>query len=258
MEWIFIIIALAVLSSKKKYTYFPKKKKRRKLSHYKSNYNNSNNDIKNKNSNNNYLNQEYNDCGYTNQGFSNIDKKMIKTLYSHEEQTESPKMLSYSEQYEAWINKPKEPEKLPYKKRDLLTPTEFEFYRYLRAICEHFLMRVCPKVRMEDFIEVTTIKERLKYRGYIKSRHVDYLITDRDFKIICAIELDDPSHGTKEAQKTDELKNEIYHTIGIPLYRVKTSEDYRVCVKEIMKYCIGIMKEWHGKKNDTVDATVEN
>ncbi len=191
---------------------------------------------------------------YTNRNPIIIERVHLKpsTVAEQQKNSESKtirKTLSYSEQYEAWINNPKEPKKLPYKQKSLLTPTEFYFYRYLRAICEHFYMRVCPKVRMEDFIEVTTRKEKMKYRGYIKSRHVDYLITDRNFKIICAIELDDPSHNTKEAQKTDEMKNEIYKTIGLPLYRVKTSEDYKERVKEIMKYCINIMKEWHGHKN---------
>lgn len=199
--------------------------------------------------------------------YSNRDPIIIERQHTkpgtvaEEQQKQSAttsKTLSYSEQYEAWINAPKEPKALPYKQKALLTPTEFYFYRYLRAICEHFYMRVCPKVRMEDFIEVTTRKEKMKYRGYIKSRHVDYLITDRDFKIICAIELDDPSHNTKEAQKTDEMKNEIYKTIGLPLYRVRTSEDYKERVKEIMRYCIGIMKEWHGKKIDTADTTGKN
>lgn len=153
---------------------------------------------------------------------------------------------SYSEQYKEWMEEKKEPKPLPYKQRPLLTKTEFEFCRCLRAVCDGYGMYVCPKVRMEDFIEVTTRKERMKYRGYIKSRHIDFLVCDKKFRILCAIELDDSSHGREEAQKVDKLKNEIYQTIGLKLYRVKTTDNYREKIKELMHYCIPIVRSRYG------------
>ncbi|MDE7211838.1 MAG: DUF2726 domain-containing protein, partial [Lachnospiraceae bacterium] len=35
----------------------------------------------------------------------------------------------------------------------------------------------------------------MKYRGYIKSRHVDFLICDSALHILAALELNDPSHS---------------------------------------------------------------
>ena len=65
---------------------------------------------------------------------------------------------------------------------------------------------MCPKVRLEDFIYVTNKQELYKYRGYIKSRHIDFLICDNDLHIKFAIELDDKTHNTEKAKSTDEFK----------------------------------------------------
>ena len=112
--------------------------------------------------------------------------------------------------------------KYPYKKTNLLTKTEYIFYKILKEECDkrHFL--ICPKVRMEDFLDVTCKNEQLKYRGYIKSRHIDFMICDQDLNILCGIELDDPSHYTQKAQKADAFKNDVFKGIGLPLYRIKT------------------------------------
>lgn len=134
---------------------------------------------------------------------------------------------------------------LPYKYRPLLTETEFQFYRYLRAVCGPYNVLVCPKVRLEDIIQITTNNQHIinQYRGYIKSRHIDFMLCDINMKVICGIELDDPSHWNKKAYYADSLKNAIYNTIGIKLFRVKTQEDYRTRVKEIMMYAIPKARE---------------
>lgn len=112
--------------------------------------------------------------------------------------------------------------KYPYKKTNLLTKTEYSFYKILKEECDKRNFLICPKVRMEDFLEVTCKDEQLKYRGYIKSRHIDFMICDQDLRILCGIELDDPSHYTQKAQKADTFKNDVFKEIGLPLYRIKT------------------------------------
>lgn len=108
----------------------------------------------------------------------------------------------------------------PYRKKYLLTKTEYSFYTILKQKCDTYNYLICPKVRLEDFIDVTTNIDKLKYRGYIKSRHVDFIICDNKLNIIAAIELDDSSHLNIKSQKTDEFKNNLFKTIGIPLYRI--------------------------------------
>lgn len=62
----------------------------------------------------------------------------------------------------------------PYKKKMLLTKTEYAFYNILKIKCDKNNVLICPKIRMEDFLEVTDKQNKLKYRGYIKSRHIHY------------------------------------------------------------------------------------
>lgn len=110
----------------------------------------------------------------------------------------------------------------PYRQKFLLTKTEYGFYKILEEKCTNSNLVICPKVRLEDFISVYGTKNIGKYRGYIKSRHVDFLICDKDLHIKAGLELDDSSHNTREAAKKDRFKNELFHSIGVPLFRIKT------------------------------------
>lgn len=126
---------------------------------------------------------------------------------------------------------------MPYQRNNLLTKTEYKFYLVLKKKCDEYNVLICPKVRLEDFIAVPVenFKEKQKYRGYIKSRHVDFLLTDRDLHILAGIELDDPSHETEQAMLIDEFKDNLFATIGIPLFRVKTNTRYSVHIDSILQ-----------------------
>lgn len=121
-----------------------------------------------------------------------------------------------------------------YKRKQLLTKTEYTFYGILKKKCDEASLLICPKVRLEDFIEVTA-EEKMKYRGYIKSRHIDFLICDSKLRIIAAIELDDSSHKSSKAQSADSFKNELYKTIGLTLYRIKTNESYNEKIEAMIQ-----------------------
>ena len=128
-------------------------------------------------------------------------------------------------------------EKLPYKKKNLFTKNEYKFYMQLSKIATEEKLKVFPKVRLEDFIETTIEdpKAKLKYRGYIKSRHVDFLICNEKLNILAAIELDDPSHYTKKAREIDNFKNNVFNTITIPLHRINSGSDYNAVIENIIK-----------------------
>ena len=130
-----------------------------------------------------------------------------------------------------------EMQKLPYSKTNLLTPTEYRFWTELKAVCDAKKLLICPKVRMEDFIQVnvSSYAEKQKYRSKIKSRHIDFMLCDNKLQILAGIELDDKSHNKEEAQKNDEFKNQVFFNLGLPLYRVKVkSENYADEIEQIM------------------------
>ena len=109
----------------------------------------------------------------------------------------------------------------PYKRKYLLTKNEYAFYKHLKTKCDQNNILICPKVRLEDIVEVTTTENKSKYRGYIRSRHLDFILCDNNLNVLCAIELDDNSHNTTKAQKIDTMKDNICKASNLPLYRIK-------------------------------------
>lgn len=123
----------------------------------------------------------------------------------------------------------------PYVKKMLLTKTEYAFYKVLKIKCDQNNMLICPKVRMEDFLIVTDKKNTLKYRGYIRSRHIDFMICDSKLYLLAGIELDDNSHYNKKTMEIDEFKNKVFQTIKLPLFRIRVSQGmYEKQIDEII------------------------
>ena len=128
----------------------------------------------------------------------------------------------------------KEVKYYPYKQKYLLTKTEYKFYKILKEKCDSKNILIFPKVRLEDFIDITSKQNKQKYRNYIKSRHIDFLLCNKNLNIIAAIELDDNSHNTQKAIKIDEFKNKLFQKIGIPLNRIKVASDYEYQINNII------------------------
>ncbi len=124
-----------------------------------------------------------------------------------------------------------------YEKKQLLTITEQYFYNSIEPICKKNNIKICPKVRMEDFVKVKAIgKEYNYYRNMIKGRHIDFLLTDNNLNIIAALELDDYTHNYAKNIKTDQFKNGLYLAIGITLHRIKVGSNYTEQIKNILRF----------------------
>lgn len=109
-------------------------------------------------------------------------------------------------------------QRYPYKKKYLFTKNEFHFYKQLQAIADKRNLIPLAKIRLADFIEVSEKSEYMKYFAKIKSKHIDFLLIDKNtLKIVAAIELDDNSHNTTK----DEFKNKLFQQVNIPLIRCK-------------------------------------
>ena len=92
------------------------------------------------------------------------------------------------------------------------------------------------KVRLEDIVRVKKVikgQAHWQLRGRVKSRHVDYLITDIDGVPLAAIELDGSSHN-KDALNADRLKDGIFEAVGLPLIRVRTGVDFAKAARRII------------------------
>lgn len=107
-----------------------------------------------------------------------------------------------------------------------MTETEQKFFNYLkRKFCEN--NHLFAQVRIGDLMEVNwsvlpSYTKNCDHARYaISSLSVDYVITDSDFKIICAVELDDKSHQNPDRQERDKMVNMAFKSAGIRLLRYK-------------------------------------
>lgn len=127
-----------------------------------------------------------------------------------------------------------EPEVYPYIScGSILTPTELAFFKALVPVINE-QWHIFTKVRLEDIINVKPGLERkvaYGFRGRIKSRHIDFVLCDKDtLEILMCIELDDSSHQRKDRIERDKfvdkaLRDADLTIIHIPAHR-SYSEDY--------------------------------
>ncbi len=113
---------------------------------------------------------------------------------------------------------------------------EYAFYRILKKKCDEANLLICPKVRLEDYIQVDAKENIQRYRGYIKSRHVDFLLCDDKLNILGAIELDDKSHNSQKQMENDKFKDKLFEAVKLPLFRVLVAEkDYNEKIQQIIE-----------------------
>ena len=114
-------------------------------------------------------------------------------------------------------------EKLPYKKKLLLTKNEWSFYKALKPTADELGYTVLAKIRVADLVEVTSSdsSEWHKYFNKINKKHIDFaLAKPENLQIVLLIELDDNSHNEAQKQR-DEFIEALYKQTGYKLLRTK-------------------------------------
>ncbi len=112
-------------------------------------------------------------------------------------------------------------------------------------LCRHMPpgFHVHGKVRLEDIIRVKRgLPEQRRWaaRGRVKSRHVDYLITNSRGVPVMAIELDGRSHNPQNPSEADKVKTALFKAAGLPLRRILVGENFDLKAatigKELSRY----------------------
>ncbi|MDQ8183747.1 DUF2726 domain-containing protein [Pelagicoccus sp. SDUM812005] len=112
----------------------------------------------------------------------------------------------------------------------LLSPAEQRFHQELKAALRPGHEISC-KVRLEDVFQVkrglSDKRQRHSLRNRIKSRHLDFVVTNAaDSLIVSLVELDDASHRSQKAQATDRFKDELARVSGLKLHRFPARARY--------------------------------
>jgi ribulose 1,5-bisphosphate synthetase/thiazole synthase len=117
-------------------------------------------------------------------------------------------------------------------KNYFFTQSELIFFKILEEENnERFL--ILSKVRFEDLI--SRKDKTISGRGYVKSKHVDFVIICKNTgKIHTLIELDGNSHNGYKQQNLDDVKNKIANSAYKDrFHRIKVGSDFRVQIRDI-------------------------
>ncbi len=134
--------------------------------------------------------------------------------------------------------KPKE-SRLPYRRKSyLLSIAEKSFYAILKQIADNNNWAISPKVRLEDLLWIPSGTEnRFGLRNRIKSRHIDFVLCDKEaMSPLLAIELDDASHEREDRVERDRNVDRILQDAGLPILHIKVQSFYdeKIISKQIL------------------------
>ncbi len=130
-------------------------------------------------------------------------------------------------------------EKLPYRKKYLLTKNEYSFYKSLKDVADKLNLTVLAKVRLADLVEVNAeveIKEKLKYFAKIKAKHIDFALCNKEnLYPELLIELNDNSHKEDKRAERDDFVSRVLEKTGYKLLFVYGTGDLEQKIFEIIK-----------------------
>lgn len=121
-----------------------------------------------------------------------------------------------------------------YKKREsVMDKREVEFFFELQKQIPNGFY-IFPKMRVADIIETTDGKGYYAERNNILPKHTDFLIADKNFRPILAIELNGSSHTKRNRKESDNKKREVFQLVGLPLEFVEVGTDFSTDVRNLI------------------------
>ena len=74
---------------------------------------------------------------------------------------------------------------------------------------------------MLDLVEPRRGEGYMSLLGKIQSKHVDFVITDKDARIKAIVELDDNSHNKPDRMERDNFVDEVLISVGYKVIRTR-------------------------------------
>jgi len=112
-----------------------------------------------------------------------------------------------------------------YSKKDyLLTQQELKFYKLIKMITDKNNLNIFSQVALYELVKSKNIKDFNK----IKSKTIDFVITDINCKIKLCIELDDPTHIKENRQQRDKFIEDLFNQLNIKLIRIPVQNYYNL------------------------------
>lgn len=110
------------------------------------------------------------------------------------------------------------------KKEYLLTQTELKFYKLLKTITDELNYTLFTQIALYEIVNCKNYKNFNK----IKSKSIDFVITEKNCKIKLCIELDDKTHNTNKRIERDTFINDMFKELDIKLLRIPVQNFYNI------------------------------
>ena len=110
------------------------------------------------------------------------------------------------------------------KKEYLLTQNELKFYKLLKQITDKMELTIFSQVVMYEIVNCSNYSEFNK----IRSKSIDFVITDSSSKIQLCIELDDTTHNQQKRIERDKTISEIFEKAGVNFLRISVQNFYNL------------------------------
>lgn len=111
-----------------------------------------------------------------------------------------------------------------YKKDYLLTSSELSFYKALKQVTDELELSVFTQVSLYAVIKNKDYKDFNK----IKSKSIDFVVTEKNCKIKMCIELDDYSHNKQSRIERDIFLDKLFNDVNLKLVRIKVDKYYNL------------------------------
>ena len=137
------------------------------------------------------------------------------------------------------VNNEEDIERLPYRKKYVLTKNEYWFYKNLKEIADKYGYAILAKIRFADLVEVNDEagkSEYMKYFGKIKAKHIDFILCKKEnLYPELLIELNDNSHKKEDRIKRDEFVKKIADKVGYKMIFVNGTGDLEDIVTKALE-----------------------
>lgn len=106
----------------------------------------------------------------------------------------------------------------------LLTKNELKFYRILKQITDKLNYSLFCQVALYEIVKSINYKDFNK----IRSKSIDFVITQENCKILLCIELDDETHNKTNRIERDKFINKLFEDLQIKLIRIPGQSYYNM------------------------------
>ncbi len=103
-----------------------------------------------------------------------------------------------------------------YAKKVMSKPEQALYYRLTAALPDHIVL---AQVQLSRFLGVKQGYPFHEWNNKINRMSADFLICNKDSRIVAVIELDDNSHKSEKRQQADEKKDRAIKAAGLTVIR---------------------------------------